>query len=229
LTQKALLDYLNEGGALLFLGAHLEGAHYRDLSTWFRPLDIGVDMDTVVSSRFRATPPAGILRHWLNFSLQEGCLFIDRRLDSDTVRIVYDAPEQVVFEARPHGYGRLVLMASASPLHNEALSATPNRNFSLDLFYWLSRAGYAVSDRDGDGIPDGVEDRNGNGVVDGGDTLAGESSWLDRDSDDDGVADGEEDLNRNGVVDGGETNPRRWDSDGDGVADGADGHPLGGG
>lgn len=226
LTQKALLDYLNDGGGVLFLGAHLEGDHYRDLSTWFRPLDIGVDMDTVVSSRFRATPPEGILRHWLNFSLKDGCLFIDRRLAADTVRIVYDAPEQVVFEARPHGYGRLVLMASASPLHNEALAAAPNRNFSLDLFYWLSRAGYAVSDRDGDGIPDAVEDRNGNGAVDGADQPNGESSLLDRDTDDDGIPDGQEDVNRNGVVDSGETNPRLWDSDGDGVADGADSQAL---
>ncbi len=229
LTQKALLDYLNEGGAVLFLGAHLEGEHYRDLSAWFRPLDIGVDMETVVDSRFRATPPEGILRHWLNFSLKEGCLFIDRRLATDTVRIAYDAPEQVVFEARPHGYGRIVLMASASPLSNSALVAAPNRSFSLDLFYWLSRAGYAVNDRDGDGIPDAVEDRNGNGVVDGANQPTGETSLLDRDSDDDGIPDGQEDVNRNGVVDGGETNPRLWDTDGDGVADGADGNPLGSG
>jgi len=227
LTQKALLDYLHDGGAVLFLGEVLDGDHYRDLSAWLRPLDIQVDMATAVSDHFRAEPDAGLLRHWQNFALRDGCLFIDRRGDAGTVRIEFGGPQQVVFAARAHGYGRIALMAAPTPLENEALANDGNKAFALDLFYWLSRAGYDVSDRDGDGILDSVEDQNGNGIVDGAGTPAGETDWLDPDTDGDGIPDGMEDVNRNGRVDPGETDPRLADTDGDGILDGADPNPTG--
>jgi hypothetical protein len=119
-------------------------------------------------------------------------------------------PTNLAFLARAHGYGRIALLAAPTPLDTKSLQGPENQAFALDLLYWLSRAGYAVDDRDGDGLLDATEDRNDNGAVDG-----DETNWLDPDSDGDGVPDGLEDTNRNGEVDKGETDPRRPDTDGD--------------
>ncbi len=227
LTQKALLDYVNEGGAVLFLGAHLEGEHYRDLSEWLHPLDIHVDMGTPVSGRFQARSRDGLLRHWSNYAFTNGCRIIDRRTGTSTVRVPGDEDNQVVFAARSHGYGRIALLAAPTPLGNESLAQNENRAFALDLFYWLSRAGYDVPDRDGDGLPDNVEDTNGDGAVNRTDDQLIETDGLNPDTDGDGIPDGLEDTNRNGVVDPGESDPRKADTDGDGTFDGADATPTG--
>jgi len=219
LTQKALFDYLSGGGAVLFLGEHLEGEHYRDLSAWLAPLDVRVEMATAVQGSFDAEDGPELLRYWNNFELENGC-----GLDSD-------APEDITvsagaagdaFIARTHGYGRIALLSTATPLESQVLDQSDNRAFAQDLLYWLSRAGYAVEDQDGDGLLDATEDRNDNGAMD-----EGETGWLDPDTDGDGIPDGMEDANRNGEVDPGETDPRKADSDGDGVNDGADGTPVG--
>lgn len=70
-------------------------------------------------------------------------------------------------------------------------------------------------DRDGDGIPDGIDpDRDGDGVLDAQDAFAANPrEW--RDTDGDGIV---------GLAEGGQrTSPLRVDSDGDRFADGADG------
>ncbi len=224
LTQKALLDYLNDGGALLFLGEHLEGDQFRDLSTWLRPLDFKIEMETSLSGHFPGDQRVELLQHWDDFSLRNGTAFVDQRPDSATVRIARDPGDSLVFAARPHGYGRVALLAAPTPFGDEALLDRANHSFALDLFYWLRRAGYAVSDRDGDGILDEVETISQR-------RAAGEgrdANWLvDPDSDRDGIPDGMEDVNRNGVIDPGETDPRNADTDGDGTPDGADATPTG--
>jgi hypothetical protein len=228
LTQKALFDYLSDGGAVLFLGEHLEGEHYRDLGTWLAPLGVKISMNTPVNGTMVADTAQDLLRHWQSFSVERGCAITTSIDDGVTISAV--SPEQVVsglptnlaFLARAHGYGRIALLAAPTPLDTKSLQGPENQAFALDLLYWLSRAGYAVDDRDGDGLLDATEDRNDNGAVDG-----DETNWLDPDSDGDGVPDGLEDTNRNGEVDKGETDPRRPDTDGDGVQDGADGTPLG--
>lgn len=220
LTQKALFDYLSGGGAILFLGQHLEGDHYRDLNPWLAPLGVKIAMDAPLNGRFTANNSVELLRNWRDFTMEGGCrLAVEAPGD---LTVPADSEGGQVFVARPHGYGRIALFSAASPLESTALKNTDNRAFALDLLYWLSRAGYAVDDRDGDGLLDGTEDQNNNGAVD-----PGETNWLDPDTDNDGIPDGAEDTNRNGQVDPGETDPRAVDSDGDGVFDGADGAPVG--
>lgn len=219
LTQKALFDYLSGGGAVLFLGEHLAGDHFRDLGAWLGPLGVDVPMDSPLQGAFPAAGEAELLGHWRDFPMRNGSGFV---LAEDAGVSVPGPPGRHVFIARDHGYGRIALLASPAPLETRALDAPDNRAFALDLLYWLSRAGYAVEDRDGDGLPDAVEDRNGNGAVD-----PGETDWLNPDTDGDGLPDGAEDTNRNGRVDPGETDPRNPDTDGDGTPDGADTAPLG--
>jgi hypothetical protein len=231
LTQKALFDYLSAGGAVLFLGEYLEGEHYRDLGSLLAPLGVKIAMDTPVDGSFPADPAQELLRHAGSLAIQQGCGISTLSQDGIGVAAIgerglssprNDEARELVFLALPHGYGRIALLAAATPLESAALNDEERRAFALDLLYWLSRAGYAVEDRDGDGLLDATEDRNDNGAVD-----ADETNWLDPDSDGDGIPDGLEDTNRNGVVDKGETDPRKDDTDGDGVNDGADGTPVG--
>jgi hypothetical protein len=219
LTQKALFDYLSTGGAVLFLGEHLEGEHFRDLGAWLAPLDVHVTMEAPVNGRYDSGNATDLLRHWQNFMIENGCGLATEPAGDQHVP---SGDGGQVFVARTHGYGRIALLSAATPLETRALETPANRDFALDLLYWLSRAGYAIEDIDGDGIPDGVEDRNNNGIVD-----PGETDWLNPDTDGDGIPDGMEDTNRNGVVDAGETDPRNPDTDGDGVYDGADASPVG--
>ncbi len=231
LTQKALFDYLSDGGAVLFLGEHLEGEHYRDLGTWLAPLGVKIALDASLSGSFPTDSSEELLRHWTAFELANGCTI--STLSQDGIRVVADGERglssprngdarALAFLALPHGYGRIALLAAPTPLNTKSLQGPENQAFALDLLYWLSRAGYAVDDRDGDGLLDATEDRNDNGAVD-----ENETDWLDPDSDGDGLPDGLEDTNRNGDVDKGETDPKTPDTDGDGVQDGADGTPLG--
>ena len=227
LTQKALFDYLSDGGAVLFLGEHLEGEHYRDLGTWLAPLGAKIGMNTPVNGSMMADTAQELLRHWRSFMIEKGCAITAAAGDGVIIPVDATAQESpgalmsLAFLARAHGYGRIALLAAPTPLDTKSLQGPENQAFALDLLYWLSRAGYAVDDRDGDGLLDATEDRNDNGAVDG-----DETNWLDPDSDGDGVPDGLEDTNRNGSVDKGETDPRTPDTDGDGVQDGADGTPL---
>jgi hypothetical protein len=231
LTQKALFDYLSNGGAVLFLGEHLEGENFRDLGSWLSPLGVKIALDAPVSGRFPTDDSEELLRHWQDFGLARGCTI--STLSQEGTRVAANGErglssprsgeaKALAFLALPHGYGRIALLASPTLLGTAALENETHRAFALDLLYWLSRAGYAVDDRDGDGLLDATEDQNDNGAVDD-----GETNWLDPDSDGDGIPDGLEDTNRNGVVDKGETDPRLRDSDGDGVDDGADGTPVG--
>lgn len=220
LTQKALFDYLSNGGAVLFLGEHLEGENFRDLGSWLSPLGVKIALDASVSGNFPTDNTEELLRHWQGFEMTEGCTISTQAAEG--IRVSKGKGDALAFLALLHGYGRIALLASPTPLGTPALENETHRAFALDLLYWLSRAGYAVDDRDGDGLLDATEDQNDNGAVD-----EGETNWLDPDSDGDGIPDGLEDTNRNGVVDKGETDPRLRDSDGDSVDDGADGTPVG--
>jgi hypothetical protein len=228
LTQKALFDYLSDGGAVLFLGEHLEGDNYRDLGTWLAPLGVKISMNTPVDGSMTADTAQELLRHWQGFTIERGCAISASTADGVIIPVdtraqeTPGAPANLAFLARAHGYGRIALLAASTPLDTKSLQGPENQAFALDLLYWLSRAGYAVDDRDGDGLLDATEDQNDNGAVDG-----DETNWLDPDSDGDGLPDGREDTNRNGSVDKGETDPGAPDTDGDGVQDGADGTPLG--
>ncbi len=219
LTRQAVLDYVAGGGALLFLGAYLGEAAPPGLETWLAPLDIQIMADVRVDGRYAGAGDAYLLRHWKDFEIQEGCAI--RAAQGHTLTPGGKRGGGAVFVAREYGYGRIALLASATPLRSDAVRRPGERRFAQDLFRWLGRAGLEVDDADGDGLPDGIEDRNNNGALD-----PGETDYLNPDTDNDGIPDGLEDANRNGEVDEGETDPRSPDTDGDGLLDGGDPQPY---
>lgn len=217
-TRQALLDYVAAGGALLFLGEHLPDPAGAGLERWLAPL--GIQIDT--ASAFRGSYPTGDsampVRYLDTLAVDDGATI--RSTGDDLLRITGPGEEALIL-LRNYGFGRIALLAAATPLESHALRSADHRRFAVALFEWLAGARKERADRDGDGLPDDTEDANGNGIAD-----PGETDYLHADTDDDGLADGVEDANRNGDVDDGETDPRNPDSDGDGIHDGADQQPL---
>ncbi len=219
LTRTDMLDYVAEGGALLFLGAHLPAEDGSTLRRWLAPLGAQVDTAERVEGDFAVTGDAILSRFWGEQAIRDGCVL---RAEPEDVLVPAETPEgAAILVAKRYGYGRAVLLAAATPLESSALRRDDNRRWARDLISWLSQAGHDVEDKDGDGLVDELEDRNGNRAWD-----PGETCHILPDSDGDGVPDGLEDRNRNGLVDEDETNPLNPDSDFDGIPDGADAQPL---
>lgn len=219
-TRQALLDYVAQGGALLFLGGHLEGEESRSIMQWLSPTGLHLTPGNAVSGRFPAARRDGLCLHWDSFAIENGCE-MQAEVPSTVLVKGASAPGQAVFFATGYGLGRIAALAAPTPIESPALAAESNRLFAADLFRWLAGAGQDIADADADGVPDVIEDRNRNSRVD-----PGETDPFNPDSDGDGIPDGAEDRNRNGLVDEGETSPLNADSDGDGIPDGADPDPL---
>lgn len=220
LTRSAVLDFVAGGGALLFLGEFGGSGPGEVLASWLTPIGIHLNASVAVDGVFSSASDHELCRHWGAFAIRHG---MGLYVDDPTCVLVRDPHDanKAVFVARGHGYGRIAVLAASTPLENTALVNADNRQFALDLFHWLSRAGRETDDLDADGLPDRLEDKNGNGFCD-----PGETNHLLADTDGDGVPDGMEDRNRNGQADEGETSPLNADSDNDGIPDGADINPL---
>lgn len=222
LTRQDLLDFVAGGGALLFIGEYIENQQSRELGNWLAPLSIEIDTSTQVNGSFPAPSADGLLAHWGEGRINNGCAISVTHAGGVSVPTAPDAPT-VAFYATHYGMGRVAVLAASTPLEADALASTEARLFAADVFRWLADAGRGADtqDMDGDGLPDYVEDANGNGTAD-----PRETDFLNPDSDSDGIPDGLEDANLNGHVDAGETDPLDPDTDGDGVFDGADALPL---
>ncbi len=219
LTRQAVLDYVAQGGSLLFLGHYLERETSRGLAQWLSPLAIHIYTHVRVDGRFEVAGDKRLVRYWRDFLITDGCAIGAEKgyaLERGGVPGV-----GAVFVAREYGLGRIALLAAPTPLESDALAREEERAFAGKLFSWLAGARREYSDSDEDGLPDGTEDANDNGTAD-----PGETDYQNPDTDADGLPDGVEDANRNGSVDDGETDPRNPDSDGDGVLDGADSKPC---
>ncbi len=219
ITRQAVLDYVAQGGALLFLGAHLEDNTHRELAQWLRPIGIRINTGMRVDGHYAVAGDPQMTRHWKDFRVTGGCAIYAEKgfaLEPGGVEGI-----GAVFLARNYGMGRIALIAAPTPLESAALEREDERRFASELFRWLGRAALEIEDMDGDGLPDSLEDINNNGIAD-----PGETDYRNPDTDSDGIPDGMEDGNRNGRVDDGETDPRNPDSDGDGIWDGADGTPA---
>ncbi len=218
-TRQAVLDYVKNGGALLFIGKYLEAESSRALTDWLSPLAIRINTAVQVNGRFAVAGDQRVLRYWRDFEVKDGCAIGAEKgyvLEQGGAKGV-----GAVCVAREYGLGRIVLLAASTPLETAALAKAPERVFADELFTWLARARVDFEDSDGDALPDSLEDANGNGAWD-----AGETDYRDPDTDGDGLSDGVEDVNSNARVDDGETDPRNPDSDDDGVFDGADSTPC---
>lgn len=219
-ARQALLDYVAEGGAVLFLGRHMPYGTGAALERWLGPVGVYMDGGMELAGRFGTSRRDWLCRNWRPFEIQGGLGLHTANADA----VLVPGPtgtDLAVLVAQPHGRGRVAALAASTPIENAALPTAENRRFAADLFRWLARIGTEYEDLDGDGLPDGVEDANGNGSRD-----PGETDRFLADSDGDCLGDGLEDLNRNGRVDEGESSPLNRDSDGDGVPDGADIEPL---
>ena len=217
-TRAAILDYVAQGGGLLFFGAPAPDYAAPALQDWLSPLHIRIDTGAKFSGGFK-TVSSPLTRHWTDFPIQEGALF----QTPPEAALAGPSPEegQAVFAAVKYGYGRAALLSAVTPLLNTAMTRETHRAFAADLFSWLARARHEYADMDGDRLPDAQEDANNNGKMD-----PGETHYLRADTDGDGIPDGIEDANLNGAADDGETDPRNPDSDGDGLLDGADPTPC---
>ncbi|MBX7257687.1 MAG: IPT/TIG domain-containing protein [Candidatus Hydrogenedentes bacterium] len=219
-TRQALLDFVSDGGALLFLGQHITQEGPRSLARWLNPIGVELEPEKAVSGSFAARTSNLPARHWDGFRITDGM----RMRVADGRAVLVPDPEEkglAVFAAGAYGNGRIAILASPTPVETSAMQTISNRLFAGDLFTWLSEAGSGLNDTDGDGLPNDVEDKNGNGVVD-----PGETDGLNADTDGDGIPDGKEDRSRDGIANPGETSPLNPDSDGDGIFDGADPSPL---
>lgn len=219
ITRQAVLDYVARGGALLFLGAHLENDAHRALVQWLRPIGIRINTGLRVEGHYAVAGDTRMTQYWKDFRVSGGCAIYAEK----GFALEPGGAEGIgaVFVARNYGLGRIALLAAPTPLESDALQREEERRFASELFRWLGRAALEIEDMDGDGLPDSLEDINNNGIVD-----PGETDYRNPDTDGDGIPDGMEDSNRNGRLDDGETDPRNPDSDGDGIWDGADAAPV---
>ncbi len=219
LTRQVLLDYVASGGGLLFVGRYVPESDADGVRRWLEPLDIVIDPGRRIDDAFDSTGSRSLMFGAAQLAVASGCYV--ETLGPMDIRVPANPEYGAALAMRKYGYGRIAVLASATPLEPESLARSEGRQFARALFAWLAGSRTETRDRDLDGVPDAVEDRNGNHRVD-----PGETSFVVADTDGDGVPDGMEDANLNGRVDEGETDPRRADTDGDGIADGADADPL---
>ncbi|MCC6795545.1 MAG: hypothetical protein IT366_10535 [Candidatus Hydrogenedentes bacterium] len=211
-TRQELFDYVSRGGGLLVL------ARERNVEQrWLAPAGIVIGPGAVTGP-LQHTNQAHTLTRYVDQIKMES----PTRVAVDpALTLLATIGDSAALAIRQFGRGRIVVLASPTPLGEDGLESHANRYFALALFDWLSRSVIETKDADADGLPDDLEDTNNNGVIDN-----GETSKLDPDSDGDGVPDGKEDFNANAHVDAGETDPLNMDTDGDGDLDGADFNPI---
>jgi hypothetical protein len=214
ITPQAALDYIAEGGALLFVGAYLPGSENRPLASWLGAAGVHLNTSVTVSGQVGEVSPHPITRNWEGTRLQQACTV---HVDDPNACLVSNDDQACLVAATRYGQGRLVVLASRTPLVEPVLSRPDASRAARDLTRWLLQAERDGGDWDADGLPNQLEDANHNDFID-----PGETNPLLADSDGDGVLDGAEDRNRNGRVDEGETSALNPDSDGDGIRDGAD-------
>lgn len=219
ITRQVLLDYVSGGGGLLVVAGHAPEIAGEGLRRWLEPLGLLIDPQHEVSGKFTIPKTSFAFFGMEQLGIAAGAYIETTRPMEFSVPGA--APYTATLAFAQHGYGRLAVLASDSPLDDAALTRGENRRFARALFEWLTAAHAAVRDSDTDGLRDDVEDTNANGEKD-----LHETDHLNPDTDADGVRDGVEDTNLNGLVDEGETDPRRADTDSDGLLDGADSDPL---
>lgn len=219
ITRQVLLDYVSGGGGLLVIAGHSPAIAGEGLRRWLEPLGILIDSARDVSGKF-AIPKTSFAAFGMDQLAIAAGAYVETTRPMEFA-VPGEEPGTVTLAFTQHGYGRLAVLASGSPIEDAALSNPGNRRFARTLFGWLAGAHRGVRDSDNDGLRDDIEDADGN-------TERGprETDWVNPDTDGDGVPDGVEDANLNALVDEGETDPRRADTDDDAIPDGADSDPL---
>lgn len=220
LTRQEILDYLTHGGTIYYLAT----AHDREgdigQPRWLEAVGLRADASTPISGTFNSPASIGMLRHADEIEFKRGTRLaaVDPR-----VRLIPLAQDDsgAVIATGTYGLGRVIALASSTPLENQALREPRGQRFVEELFASMRDFHATRDDADNDGIPDDIEDRNGNGIQD-----PGETNHLNPDSDGDGIIDGLEDFNRNGFVDELETQTLLADTDSDGIPDPADPQPI---
>jgi len=218
-TRQAMLDYVSNGGALLYLAQRSGDQNPDGTARWFTPIGLTIDPAATVSEEFRRVVATPLLRDRTEWTMSQAAeLSVD-----GTWQVLMASPDglHAGLAVRNLGAGCIAVLASRDPLTSGRLHQLSERRFATALFEWLGNAGRDLQDLDDDGLPDEREDTDSDGAV-----GSGETDRMNPDTDGDGVADGIEDRNRNGMLDEGETDPLNPDTDGDGIYDGADLTPL---
>lgn len=219
-TRQELLDYVSQGGTLIYLARSDSNANDNESGRWLESMGIQRDPSQPVNGEFATQSAKGLLRHWGLVTIQNGSTLTVDNINSILVP-GHTESQSAIMAQRTYGLGRVIVLASSTPLENKALADPGRLRFAEALFAWVRDTGSGLEDFDQDGIPDRVEDANRNGRRD-----PGESDFAKADTDNDGILDGLEDINQNGFVDDVETHPLLSDTDGDGLPDAADPQPL---
>jgi hypothetical protein len=218
-TRQAILDYVSNGGALLYL-AQRSGDESPDVTArWFTPIGLTIDPAATVTEKFQQVVATPLSRDPSEWSMAKAAAV---SVDGTWQKLMASRDGLYAgLAVRNLGAGCIAVLASRDPLTYDKLHQLSARRFATALFEWLGNSGRDLQDLDDDGLPDEREDKDGDGAV-----GPGETDRMNPDTDGDGVPDGIEDRNRNGMVDEGETDPLNPDTDGDGIYDGADLTPL---
>ena len=220
LSRQHLMEYIVNGGVVVWLGEALPEEEFQNVARWLEPLGMHIlpfnAKPLELSGRRLRTGFSAPQGH----RVPEGSLVRTNVQNNLLVSSLGNA-ETGLMAYRDYGLGRFLYLSSAAWLSDAMVADAAGVRFVQYLFEWLVDAGRDAVDMDGDGLSDAAEDINGNGRVD-----PGETDFYRYDTDNDGVGDGLEDINMNGRTEAGETNPLYADTNQNGIWDGSDVSPL---
>lgn len=137
LLRQNLLDFVSNGGAVLFLAGPLDGDAARNAARWLQPFGIRVTGGDPLQGAFASHGDHPLAAAWQAFPVRAG-----GRIEAvPPAEVIVPVPEDegaVVLAAVEYGRGRVVVMASDEPLRDGVMLRVDHRRFGDILFSWLA-------------------------------------------------------------------------------------------
>ena len=151
LLRQVMLEYVAQGGALLFLPGALEGDAARTAARWLQPAGIRLLPGQTIQGVFAAEHAHPLAEAWDNFELANGALLDAVPPSLALVPVPGEIPGTALAVAQ-FGRGRIAVLAGPDPLGDRQMLRAANRRFAERLFSWLSEAGLDARGQDNDGL-----------------------------------------------------------------------------